>query len=177
MGRRRVAHKSRKHAARHDFERDLIRNVARRFRELEQSDLEAELSIKLFKIKSRSRKHVRNRSAYLRTALFRHAKNLLRNRPKTEKRKVFIHEPDEENSIAGVVLSYRDSGLDNRIALRAAVQEFPSNLRLLWETLARVGGNQVEAAKILNLHRNTVRLWLRQIEVILIRHELIRPRR
>ena len=146
---------------------------------LEQSDLEAELSIKLLKIKSRSLKHVRNRSAYLRTALFRHAKNLLRNRPKTEKRKVSIHEPDEENSVSmtGVVLSYRDSDLDNQIALRAAVQEFPPNLRLLWETLARVGGNQVEAAKILNLHRNTVRLWLRQIEVILIRHELIRPRR
>ena len=179
MGRRRVAHQSRKHAARHDFERDLIRNVARRFRELEQSDLEAELSIKLLKIKSRSLKHVRNRSAYLRTALFRHAKNLLRNRPKTEKRKVSIHEPDEENSVSmtGVVLSYRDSDLDNQIALRAAVEELPPNLRLLWETLARVGGNQVEAAKILNLHRNTVRLWLRQIEVILIRHELIRPRR
>ena len=146
---------------------------------LEQSDLEAELWIKLLKIKSRPRKHVRNRTAYMHTALFRQAKNLLRDRPKTEKRKVSIREPDEENSVSttGVVLSYRNSDLDNQIALQAAVEEFPPNLRLLWKTLVQVGGNQVEAAKILGLHRNTVRLWLRQIENILIRHELIRPRR
>jgi RNA polymerase sigma factor (sigma-70 family) len=179
VSRRRIADNSRRQAGRHDFERELIRRVARRLRELEQSDLEAELWIKLLKIKSRPRKRVRNRTAYLRTALFRHAKNLLRDRPKTEKRKVSIHEPDEEDSVSitGVVLSYRDSDLDNQIALRAAVQEFPPNLRFLWETLVQVGGNQVEAGKILGLHRNTVRLWLKQIEVILIRHEVIRPRR
>ncbi len=178
VGRRRAAHKAGRRTAQDDFERDLIRSVARRFRVLEQSDLEAELWIKLLMIRSRL-KHVRNRTAYLRTALFHHAKNLLRDRPKTEEKRVPLREPDEESALhtAGVVLSYTESDRDDKIALQDAVQEFPPNLKLLWNALVRVGGNQLDAAQILGLHRNAVRLWLKQIEVILIRHEVIRPRR
>ncbi len=67
-------------------------------------------------------------------------------------------------------MAAHEPALDTSVAFRTAWQALAPNLQQLWHILAEVDGNQVEAARRLGLHRNTVRSWLRQIAHLLTRH-------
>jgi DNA-directed RNA polymerase specialized sigma24 family protein len=150
-----------------DWELDLIRKIASRFRTTERDELEAELAKKLADLKSRPLSGVRHWQAYLAKFLFNKASNWIRDSRVRENKSTPLPDEHFEASI------FRESAATDEnlpIAFRRVWNEIDPDLRRFWQILLAENGNQVATAKRLGVHRNTVRLWIRRIQHTLNRH-------
>jgi DNA-directed RNA polymerase specialized sigma24 family protein len=150
-----------------DWELDLIRNVASRFRTTEREELEAELAKKLADLKSSPLFGIRSWRAYLAKFLFNKASNWIRDTRARERRSTPL--PDEYFEVSGLPES---APLDENlpIAFQQVWNELAPDLRRFWRILLEEDGNQVATAKKLGIHRNTVRLWIGRIRQALETH-------
>ena len=158
-----------------DWEYMLVRSVAARIRTTEREDLESVLAIHLLEIKTRFGTSARNWRAFATTSLRNKASNWIRDRQLLEGRLVSLEPKGTEDS--------REVGADERspradgdatvtLAVHLARAELGHHLTAVWDVLVEANGNQVEAARRLRVHRNTIRLWLRKIRNTLNRHGL-----
>jgi transcriptional regulator with GAF, ATPase, and Fis domain len=80
-------------------------------------------------------------------------------------------EDDDDTAIvfSETVRSY-EPDYDRRIAFRLAWKQLGPELRLLWKALDEENGNQVQVARRLGLHRNTIRFRVKKLQNFLKRH-------
>lgn len=152
----------------------LVRNVSQRFNTRDQDELRAELSISLLKLTSRSWRGVENPDAYLAKALLNKASNLVRNWRKREYRTVRVCGGDDQGNDSDCFYTRRWNALEDslieQLALAEVWRSLGPQMRLLWTTLIHENGNQVQTAKRLRKHRNTIRSWIQEIRTILTDH-------
>lgn len=156
----------------------LVRAIAGRFRTSERDELEAELARRLLALKSSKPKGVRSWEHYVAKFLFNKASNWVRDQRLREKKSVDLDSSTQtDDALARTpnlldVLASAEPDIDLRLALTEVLQELDPELRAFWELLVRENGNQLQVARILGKHRNTIRHWLKRIEQILMRHGL-----
>lgn len=157
------------------WELDLVRKVAKAFRDCEQDELTAELASRLLELKSKPPTGIKNWRAYLAKFLYNKASNIVRNWRLRDSRSISFQQPEEfdDDSIMGsldALLAHDDRPEKLRQEFSGAWGSLAPELRELWEVLVEEEGCQGAAAKRLGKHRNTVALWLRQIREVLKAH-------
>jgi DNA-directed RNA polymerase specialized sigma24 family protein len=156
------------------WELALVKKVAQRFRTQERDELESELARRLLDLKMHLPSGVRDWKAYLAKLLYNKAANWVRDQRAHEARSASLQEPRKENFCETFtledVLKSPELPHDARLAFARVWQELGPDLRHVWELLLQERGNQVEVARRLSKHRNTVRLWIREIHRALKRH-------
>jgi len=159
------------------WESDLIEDVAKGFDTRERKELEAELGRRVLQLKARLPPGIRNWESYLAKMLLNKANDWVDAR-RREERMVPILEGGEEEP-GGVFITEGDLPIhdepdqDLRVALAEVWGELDPRLQRLWETLREEEGNRARTARRLGIHRNTVRLWLREIQRVLERHGFV----
>jgi RNA polymerase sigma factor (sigma-70 family) len=160
------------------WELDLIRAVVKESCEREADELEAELAQTLAHLKIRIPPGIRNWKAYLREALRNKARNWFRNRRRRRRREMPILAAGDESPHGALIseesLATREAH-DLRIALAQLWDKLDPGLRDLWTLLADENGNQTAVARLLGLHRNTVRRRMYRIRAALGRHGFSAP--
>ena len=153
------------------WELKLTRSIAARFRTTERDELEADLALHLLHVR-RHRARAKHWKAYLTAALRNKASNWIRDRKRHERAHADLDAPvdDEQLLTRGDRIVAPDAPEDLRAAFAALWNELDPELRDIWEVLLQEGGNQVDAARRLKMHRNTLRLWVRKIQKAVIRH-------
>lgn len=162
-------HRKRPYPGLATWERNLASVIARKFELLEPEELEAELIRTVLDLKARAPPHVRDWEKYLAKALHNRANNWNRNRRDKAKRETVLPEPDQE---ALHFFSVNEADLESQVAFADVWRELGPELTELWELLIETRGNVTEVARRLGKHRNTVRLWIRKIQQVLIHHGL-----
>jgi len=151
----------------------LLREVARQFRTEEREYLETELLGKLAQLKSKPKRRVRQWKNYLWTALWNHAANFLRDRPRIHKIHIDPVETGaeaEQDHAAGIVLPFLEPSLDRQVSFAEVWEELGPKLRRLCAMIEEKGGNKTAMARRLRKHPNTIRLWIGQVRKVLKRH-------
>lgn len=173
MGRRKRAGSS--HPKIEPWELELVKKVAQRFRTMERDDLESDLAGRLLDLKTHLPSGIRTWKAYLAKFLYNKAANWVRNRRADEARSTSLHESRHEEFSEALtledLLKFPELEHDARAAFAGLWQALDPDLRRVWELLLEERGNQAEVARRLGKHRNTVRLWIREIQRELTRHE------
>jgi RNA polymerase sigma factor (sigma-70 family) len=154
------------------WELQLVRMTAARFRTTEREELEAELALHLLRVKRFHRARAEHWKAYLAAALRNKASNWIRDRQRRERDRAHLDVPvsDEESPTRADVVAGPEANEDLRAAFAALWEELEPRLRDVWEILLQEGGNQVQTAKRLNIHRNTLRSWVGRIQEVAARH-------
>ena len=156
------------------WESALVKEAARRIRTTERDQLESELSLHVVLLKRRQLRGIRNWAAFLRKALHNKARNWIRDHQARQQKMVSLDEPPKaglrDASAWHDIVQAAVPDPDLRIAFRRAWGELGPELRTLWRLLLENKGNQVEVARLMGKHRNTVRLWIRRIQTVLRRH-------
>jgi len=154
------------------WELELVRRTAARIRTFERDDLESELALHLIRVKRRHRANAHHWKAYLTSALRNKAANWIRDRQRHER---FVTHLDasaanDEPMARAEFLGSSEAGHDLRTAFASVWDALGPELRELWQILMQEDGNQVQAARRLRKHRNTVRAQIRRIRETLRRH-------
>lgn len=154
------------------WELELVQRTAARIRTFERDDLESELALHLIHVKRRHRARAHHWKGYLTTALRNKAANWIRNRQRQERHVTHLDASvtNDEPMARAEFLGSSEAGHDLRTAFAAAWDELSPELRELWQILMQEDGNQVQAARRLRKHRNTVRAQIRRIRETLRRH-------
>jgi RNA polymerase sigma factor (sigma-70 family) len=154
------------------WELELVRRTAARIRTLERDDLESELALHLIRVKRRQRARAHLWKAYLTTALRNKAANWIRDRQRHERSVTHLDASvtNDESMARAEFLGSSEAGHDLRTAFAAVWDELSPEVRELWQILMQEDGNQVQAARRLRKHRNTVRAQIRRIRETLRRH-------
>jgi len=143
-----------------------IKKVVARFPQRYAEDLEAELAATLVKLKHSRRSGIRNRKAYRITALWNRALTLVDQWRKREQHETSIELSETPGPSIGLEEADPDL-VENRLTLsqlrrKLGVESY--GLLLLWAALKR---NQSRLARLLGMHRNTIRNRLQKIRRIL----------
>ncbi len=156
------------------WELEQIRLAAGRIRTSHRDELEAELARKLLALKIQQRSDIRNWKFFLAKFLRNKASNWIRDQRAREAKTFPLatsrgDEDDQGAGLAETLPSY-EPDQNRRIAFRSAWDKLDPDVRLLWRILLEENGNQVQVARRLGLHRNTVRFRIKKIQQILKRH-------
>lgn len=81
-----------------------------------------------------------------------------------------LKKADEEFALEDA-LPFPELQHDERIAFSLLWESLDPDLQRVWAVLVEARGNQVEVARRLGIHRNTVRVRIRAIQLILKRHQ------
>jgi len=153
---------------RQEWEREQleINKVVARFPRRYAEDLEAELAVTLVKLKRRRRSGIRNRKAYRITALWNRALTLVNRWREQEQHETSIELSETPGPSIGLEEADPDL-VENRLTLsqlrrKLGVESY--GILLLWAALKR---NQSRLARLLGMHRNTIRNRLQKIWRIL----------
>jgi DNA-directed RNA polymerase specialized sigma24 family protein len=153
------------------WEHCMIEKAALRIAPGDRDDFTAEMVRRLFELKRQDQKHIRHWKAYLGTLLRNEASDWHSRSTRT----IPIVETEDEIDAAGVlsaVLAFPEVDRDRSMAIAAVWKELRPELRRLCEVLMRsdVDGKHARAARILGIHRNTVRIWSTKIREVFERH-------
>ncbi len=144
------------------WELELIRDVAKSFRTPDLKDLEAGLAKGLWELKSQKLSRVRNWKPYLARSLFNRAWSVVqkwRAHASRELTPALNSQSDEPFVAFESELEQLESRLDVDRVRRALD---PASYALVL-ALADLDGNQSRAARVLGIHRNTIRRRLQEI--------------
>jgi RNA polymerase sigma factor (sigma-70 family) len=155
------------------WEQALVRQAAARIRTTDREELEAELRVHLFRVKRRHKRRARDWRAFLARVLHNKARNWIRDRQHDDRYVTPLTRPEasesEERLIRRHVIYPLGLSLDDRLALAAVREELDPELKRVWD-LVQEGLSQVEIARRLSVHRNTVGAAIRKIQEELKRH-------
>ena len=158
------------------LEQKMIEREVARVKVSERSELRAELVQKVFTAKNKKRRRIRNLQCFLAKLLYYDKVSRFRKRITKEKKEVELVESKSESEdflLPPIILAAANENLDQKIAVAEACKELRPDQWELIRVLDQVDGNQVLAAKLLRIHRNTLRNRLRVIQAIFIPHGLI----
>lgn len=166
----------RKHAGRRTlqveaWELEMIAKVASAFRTAQKEDLKAELARRLCQLKARKPAGIRDWKRYLAKFLYNKASNIIRSWRMREIKEQPYDVSDEIDFNNDALNWLACVGPDRETALdfERIWQNIDPELRRFWQVLLEEGGNQTSVAKRLNKHRNTIRLWIKNIRALLKR--------
>jgi DNA-directed RNA polymerase specialized sigma24 family protein len=152
------------------WELGLVQKVAQSVRTDDRAQLESDLMLQLPELKRKYQTHVKNWQAYLRKALRSRALNWLRGRNRRKTAAMLdLDAPigeDESRTGADVVQPLPQPAFDQAEAFAAAWRALGPRLQEFCTVLDQERGNLSRAAKRLELHRNTARLWKRKVSGI-----------
>jgi DNA-directed RNA polymerase specialized sigma24 family protein len=137
--------------------------------------LESDLMLHLLRLK-RQRRLSSRRETFLWIALRNKAKNWVRDQQHREHDLVSISmtvDPagtDADRATFEDRLTIHESDQADRVAFDRLLDELTPELRQVWRALKRADGNQIQAARALKIHRNTLRMKLRLIQRLAARH-------
>lgn len=164
----------RKDAGRHAlrveaWELEMIAKVASAFRTSDREELEAELARKLCELKSRAPSGIRDWKRYLAKFLYNKASNIIQSWRTHQIKEQSYEISDEIDFLSDPLDRLACTALDWDTALNfdCIWQHLDPELRRFWQVLLEEGGNQTSVAKRLNKHRNTVKLWIKNIRMLL----------
>jgi DNA-directed RNA polymerase specialized sigma24 family protein len=149
------------------WEEKLVSVIARKFERREPEELEAELIRTVLELKARPPPGLRDWERYLAKALHNRANNWVRDLRAKARRESALPEPGEESLLFS---SKSEVDPESQVALAQLSQQLQPELRNLLELLIQAEGNQTKVARRLRVHRNTVRLWIRKLEQVLVAH-------
>ena len=157
------------------WEMALVKTTAQGIRTTDRDELESELARHLLRLKRHPPSGIQDWKALVKKALRNKAVNWIRDRQAREKRMTTLDESRKEDSgetfvLEDVSCSHSEPDHDLRLAFARAWEELDPQLRTVWEMLLEEKGKQVEVARRLGKHRNTVRLLIRRIQQVLKRH-------
>lgn len=181
-GRRTVGRKRQRQHSRakvEEWEFELIAHAARRARPPEQDELKAELARHLLHLKQQPAPARRVWRAFIEKALRNEARNWVRRRQALAKRTLALHQPiggdaDDPLTLEDVLKS-PEADDDLRAEFARVWEKLDPELRTAWQMLAEEKGNQIQVARRLGKHRNTIRAWIRKILQILMAHGFLPP--
>ena len=155
-------------------ELELVRRIARRYHTPDPDELESVLTLKLAEVYPQ-KTVVDDWHAFLWTALDRAAMNWLRGRRRQEGRVTsFDRAPpsgEPHDVSAAEIGAVVDVPIVDRLALERARRVLSPFLRRVWDALIAAHLDQTKAAQLLGVHRNTVRKAIRQMRIVLMRHD------
>lgn len=151
-----------------------MRQVARRFRTTQREELEAELARKTLELKRKRPVGIRDWKAYLAKFLFNKSANWIRDARAREARlsSLDASPPEAMLFLFNPTESYvsEDARSEFRVGFAEFWNELPPELKEVCTLLVECKGNQLEVARRSRKHRNTIRLWIRKIQLIAARH-------
>ena len=152
---------------RYSDEMQLVRSIAVRRGGVHSDDLEAELTTHLVKLVAQRHK-ARNWRGLLITALTRKARSWLKKRARLRARETSLDQPlrgagDETDLRRLDEPPSFELTPDETIVLAQMRQTLPTRLRRVFDALEKSRGNQVLAARLLGIHSNTLRTFLREM--------------
>jgi DNA-directed RNA polymerase specialized sigma24 family protein len=161
------------------WEFELIAQAARKARPPEQDELKAELARQLLQLKQSPVPSRRVCRSLLEKALRNEARNWVRRRQALAKRTVALDQPiagdaDDPLTLEDVLKS-PEAAPDLRADFARAWEKLGPELRTAWQMLLEEKGNQIQVARRLGKHRNTIRAWIRRIRQILAAHGFSPP--
>jgi|SRR5579872_3343637 len=150
-----------------DWEGALASVIARKFERREPDELEAELTRTVLTLKARAPPHVQDWEKYLAKALHNRAHNWIRKRRGQAKRETAPPGAFEE-----ILPSFSASEADpeSQVAFAELWRQLGPERTELWNLLGEARRNLSEVARRLGKHPNTLRLWIRKIQQIVITH-------
>ena len=153
------------------WERNFIKKVVRLFRTREEEDLEAELWKELLQLQSQHPSHITHYKRYVAKLLLNQAANLVRNWRTRDRRTFKTLERCDGDALLLRRISPSDE-IDQRLIFLEVWTVLEPRLRRLWLLLLEENGNQTRVSMRIQKHRNTVRLWIREIKALLRKHGL-----
>jgi len=157
------------------WELEMVQKVARAFRTAERDELAAELARRLADLKHRLPSDIRDWKAYMAKFLYNKASNWVRDSRARDRRKAVLTQGVRglgAHNGCWAFGRFEDEAIERRIALVELLEELDAAHGRFWMALVQSNGNQVKAARIAGIHRNTARLWIRKIRTAAERHGL-----
>lgn len=125
--------------------------------------------MRLLALKSNPPPNIRDWRRYAAKFLYNKASNRVRAWRATEAREFRMADPNQPRALWLWPKARDDTG-ELQMEMASAWNALTPDQRRLWEMLAEENGNQAKVARRLGKHRNTVRLWVQQIQRILQEH-------
>ena len=154
---------------------NLIQRIARLSRVSDPTELQSVLIDHLAEIEYKARSGIRNTRAFMTRALWNKALNWIRDRKKEQEQWVSVEKPvgwNLDNPLRMEdVMAQLDKDPDHFLEIQGFIDSLAPNLLGAWLALRATGGNQIEAAGLLGIHRNTLHKLVRNIRQRFLAYE------
>jgi transposase len=152
-----------------EWELEHLKIVAARFPEMELNELAAELAVTLLALKRRRPAGIVNWKAYLTKALFHRASRIIKKWRIQRQRETSIELHPETSETLSDSDDLDPARRKSRLSLSRIRRKLDAESYALVELLDKSNGNQSRVARLLGIHRNTIRNRLQKIRQALLR--------